>query len=58
MLSIGKWLADNGEAIYDALPYDVWYEGKKKKAGSFNENLKYGKRIIASPIKPARFTYS
>ncbi len=50
LLSIGKWLSANGEAIYDALPYDVWYEGKKQKTGSFKENLKYGK-------KDYRFTY-
>ena len=50
LLSIGKWLSANGEAIYDALLYDVWYEGKKQKAGSFKENLKYGK-------KDYRFTY-
>ena len=40
----------NGEAIYGALPYDVYGEGKVQKAGSFKENLRYGK-------KDYRFTY-
>ena len=50
LLSIGEWMLKNGEAIYGALPYDVYGEGKVQKAGSFKENLRYGK-------KDYRFTY-
>lgn len=50
LLSIGDWMRKNGEAIYGALPYDVYGEGKVQKAGSFKENLRYGK-------KDYRFTY-
>lgn len=50
LLSIGEWMQKNGEAIYDSLPYDIYGEGKKQKAGSFKENLKYGKHDY-------RFTY-
>lgn len=50
LLSIGEWMQKNGEAIYDALPYDVYGEGRKQKAGSFKENLKYSK-------KDYRFTF-
>lgn len=50
LLEIGKWFKKNGEAIYDSHPFEVYGEGKKQHAGSFKENLKYGK-------KDYRFTY-
>lgn len=50
LLAIGAWMQSNGEAIYDAQPYDVFGEGKTQKSGGFKENLKYGK-------KDFRFTY-
>lgn len=47
---IGEWLKDNGEAVYDSLPFYVFGEGKKFKNKAFNDNLKYGKNDY-------RFTY-
>ena len=51
LLQLGQWLQTCGEAIYDAKPFDVFGESKKKRRnGSFKENFKYTSADI-------RFTY-
>lgn len=51
LLQLGKWLQSCGEAIYDARPFDVFGESKKKRTnGSFKENFTYTPQDI-------RYTY-
>lgn len=51
LLKIGEWMQVNGEGIYRTQPYRIYAEGvKKRKNGSFKENLRYGKNEF-------RFTY-
>lgn len=51
LLEIGKWLAVNGEAIYDSKPFEVGFgEGRLHKNGAFKESLKFTK-------KDYRFTF-
>lgn len=38
---IGAWTKKNAEAIWGTQPYKVFGEGKKQKAGSFNEHFSY-----------------
>lgn len=40
---LGKFTKANAEAIWGTQPYKVFGEGKKQKAGSFNERLSYTK---------------
>lgn len=47
---IGKWLKQNGEAIYDASPYRMVGEGPSNSGGSFKEKFSFTK-------KDFRFTY-
>lgn len=53
LLSIGKWLGVNGEAIYGSQPFEVGYgEGKKAKNGAFKESRKFTKKDYRFTYKP------
>lgn len=41
LAEIGAWTKKNAKAIWGTQPYKVFGEGKKQKAGSFNEHFSY-----------------
>lgn len=53
LLSIGKWLKANGEAIYESQPFEGGFgEGKKTRNGAFKESHKFGKKDYRFTYKP------
>ena len=45
LLEIGKWMEQNGSAVYGSYPFEVCsFEGRKSKNGSFKENKKFSSK--------------
>ena len=55
LLSIGKWLKTNGEAIYGSKPFEVCnFEGKQSANGAFKENKKFTNKDYCFTTKPGK----
>lgn len=55
LLEIGKWMKENGEAVYDSYPFEVCaFEGKKRKNGSFKENKSFSSKDFCFTAKAGK----
>lgn len=50
--SLGKWTKQNAAALFSSSPYKLFGEGRRHKAESFGDSLKYTSRDIRYTYKP------
>ena len=50
--ALGKWTAKNADALFNSSPYKLFWEGRRHKAKSFGDSLKYSPRDVRYTYRP------
>lgn len=53
LAELGRWTSANAEALFESSPYKRYGEGRRHKAKSFGDNLRYTSRDIRYTYKPS-----